>query len=374
MDEEHIILLLAVIAVLVLAVAVVILLPKEKVAAPASEEEEKQRRRRSNKKPRQSIQVGNVKAKGIKGFDEVEDAEDDAKLLAFIRGTSYELNTSAAKKEQRKNNEDEVEEPVEEEDGEEFTKITKTQKKKPEGESHEAKGKGGRGKKKKLFFKPEIIQEMREGRKKDREEKQKAHEGTDQDKEEKSKKKKDQQQKTEEGASSSSEQEKKSEKKDKKPQNKEKGSDKESKETKESSTDQKPKGPRGPPRERDPNRPPRAPGLGRGAPRLPPPIRNTGLEPASLDDMLNAITNYYPPNIFQQRFGDPKILIRILSYLPFKTIVVLTYVDRFFHSFIKREDNIWRDLCRRDFGLNSKLPATKNFKQTYKLSKVPAPK
>jgi len=101
---------------------------------------------------------------------------------------------------------------------------------------------------------------------------------------------------------------------------------------------------------------------------LPPPIRNTGLEPASLDDMLNAITNYYPANIFQQRFGDPKILIRIFSYLPFKAIKALTHVDRFFHSFIKREDNIWRDLCRRDFGLTSKLPAAKNFKQTYKLS------
>jgi len=367
MDEEHIILLLAVIAVLVLAVAVVILLPKEKVAAPASEEEEKQRRRRSNKKPRQSVQVGNVKAKGIKGFDEVEDAEDEEKLLQFIRGTSYELNTAASKKEQRKNKpEDEAEEqPEEEEDGEEFTKITKTQKKKSEGESHENKGKGGKGKRKKLFFKPEIIQEMREGRKKDREEKQKSHEGADQDKEAKPKKKKEQ--KTEEGASSS--EDKKSEKKDTKPQNKDKGSDKETKEPKEGSSDQKrERKPRGPPRERDPNRPPRAPGLGRGTPRLPPPIRNTGLEPASLDDMLNAITNYYPANIFQQRFGDPKILIRIFSYLPFKAIKALTHVDRFFHSFIKREDNIWRDLCRRDFGLTSKLPAAKNFKQTYKLS------
>ncbi len=101
MDEEHIILLLAVIAVLVLAVAVVILLPRESGVASAKSDEENKRRRRSNKKPRQAIQVGNVKAKSIKGFDDIEDAEDQDKLLALLSGSKYELNT-ITKKEQTK--------------------------------------------------------------------------------------------------------------------------------------------------------------------------------------------------------------------------------------------------------------------------------
>ncbi len=177
---------------------------------------------------------------------------------------------------------------------------------------------------------------MREGRKKDKEERQKQGADATEQAEEKPKKKKEQksEESKEQAAPTEQQQEKKKEKRPPK-------SDASSQEKKE----QKPKS-GGPPRpqNRDPNRP-KVPGVGRGTARMPlGPIRNSGLEPASLDDMLNAITSYYTPNVFQQQFADPKILIRILSFLPLRSIIALTFVDRFFHSFIKREDQYLRPL------------------------------
>jgi len=354
MDEEHIILLLAVIAVLILAVAVVILLPKE-TGGSSKADEEKQRKRRGNKKPKETIQLGNVKAKSIKGFDDIEDAEDKEKMLAFLSGMKYELNT-IAKKDSTKNQvpdaaevpEGEEEEEVEQD--ERFTMITK--KKKTEGYKEDQKPKSERrkGKKKGPFFKPEIIQEMREGRKKDRDERQKQDPEQTEEKPRKKREQKQEEQKDQQ-PTEQQQQEQKKEKKHEGQQDKK---------------EQKPKY-RAP---KDADRPNRIPGVGRGTrlPMGPPPIRNTGLEAASLDDMLNAITSFYPANIFQQRFSDPKILIRILSFLPLKNIIALSFVDRFFHGFIKREEQVWRNLCRRDFGLNNKLPNSKSFKHTYKVS------
>jgi len=355
MDEEHIILLLAVIAVLILAVAVVILLPKE-TGGSSKADEEKQRKRRGNKKPKETIQLGNVKAKSIKGFDDIEDAEDKEKMLAFLSGMKYELNT-IAKKDSTKNQvpdaaevpEGEEEEEAVEQD-ERFTMITK--KKKTEGYKEDQKPKSERrkGKKKGPFFKPEIIQEMREGRKKDRDERQKQDPEQTEEKPRKKREQKPEEQKDQQ-PTEQQQQEQKKEKKHEGQQDKK---------------EQKPKY-RAP---KDADRPNRIPGVGRGTrlPMGPPPIRNTGLEAASLDDMLNAITSFYPANIFQQRFSDPKILIRILSFLPLKNIIALSFVDRFFHGFIKREEQVWRNLCRRDFGLNNKLPNSKSFKHTYKVS------
>jgi len=219
---------------------------------------------------------------------------------------------------------------------------------------------------------------MKDGRKKDREDRKKQEEGVAT--EEKPKKKKEQ--KSEESDKAANpEAEKKVEKKkassssSSSSQKKEEGTavqeqtkktaPKTPKDSKPSQNkDEQPKQPREP----------RAPGLGRGAPRkpmVPGPIRNTGLEPASLDDMLTAITNHYGdrPSIFKQFFSEHKDqLIHIFSFLSLRNILKLSLVDRFFHNFIKREERLWKELCWRDFAVTKKVPNSKGFKQTYKIS------
>jgi hypothetical protein len=88
MDETHIILLLAVLAVFVLAVAVVILLPKEKIA-PSEEESKKSSKKKGvntfKSKPRtQPTLPAAVKSQRIKGFDEVEEADDTRDLVDYL--------------------------------------------------------------------------------------------------------------------------------------------------------------------------------------------------------------------------------------------------------------------------------------------------
>jgi len=321
--------------------------------------------------------------------------------LAFLSGTKYELNT-VAKKEQTKNKkvEEHEEEEEEEEQDENFTKITKKKKAEVTNNKDDKPNKGkknermDRNKKKKgPFFKPEILQEMREGRKKDREQKQ-ATESVDQT-EEKPKKKKEQKSEEKKSEESSEQQEKKNEKKDKKSnQNKNEpvvpvpvpvaaaasttttttttttstsGQEQKKKEQKPktSSPSFKPQN-----KDRDPNKP-RIPGIGRGASRIQtssPIIKNMGSESASLDDFLNSITSYYTPNIFQRLSESKGVLAKIISFLPLRSILNLSLVDRFFHNLVKKEDQIWREICRRDFGINSKLPNSKSFKHTYKIS------
>jgi len=368
MDETQIILLLAVIAVLVLAVAVVILLPKEKVVSSEKGDEDKQKKKqRSNKPKRVHVPTPSIKGKSIKGFDDVEDANNADELLEFLKGKDVQLNT-VGKEEKKRVQQEEVEEDDQDED-DDFTKITK--KKKSEGAKEEKRPKQERKKAKKLFFKPEVYDAMREGRKKDREERK--NDGAAPTTEEKPKKKKEESTSADKPAEQTP-QDKKPEKKDKKPyvNNKDK-KDHEGEQPSQSGSGQD---------QGERKRPPRVGGLGRGTglPKGPGPIRNTGLEPASLDDMLSAITHFYgdKPSIFKKNFaanpsGNEKrpnnlALVNIASFLPLRDVLKLAVVDRFFHNFIKREEKLWKELCRRDFGLTKKLPNSKSWKHTYRVS------
>jgi hypothetical protein len=365
MDETHIILLLAVAAVLVLAVAVVILLPKEKIAPSDEEEETKKASKKKGQnvfksKPRtQASLPAAVKSQRIKGFDEVEEAEDIRDLVDYFTKKDAKPVIAAKTEEKKKNKQPSTEAraPADKEEGEDY--ITIKREKKKAAKDSEKPSDESKKKRKKSFLKPEIVQAMREGRKKDREEKKNQDAANPEP--QAPKKKKDQ--KSEESAPSEATEEKKTERKEKKP--------KEEKDQQPGQEGKKPRPPRNVNAEgetQEQKRPPRGDRSASAPPpkRTPPPIVNTGLEPASLDDMLSAITHYYAeaPNIFKKL--PVQALVHILSFLPLKDLITLARVNKFFAGIIKKEQKLWKALCLRDFGITKQPPNSKTWKNTYK--------
>jgi len=363
MDETHIILLLAVLAVLVLAIAVVILLPKEKIA-PSEEEQDKKASKKKGQnvfktKPRtQSSLPAAVKTQRIKDFNEIEEAEDTRDLVDyFAKKETKPVLVKSEEKKKSKQPSAEARAPADKEEGEDY--ITIKREKKKAAKDNDKPSDENKKKKKKAFLKPEIVQAMWEGRKKDREDRK--LEGSADQQQAAPKKKKDQ--KADESAPSedtANVEEKKADRKEKKPKDEKDQQNQDNK---------KPRPPRnfnkdGSPSEQQQDQKPRPPPVK----RTPPPIVNTGLEPASLDDMLSAITHYYAesPNIFKKL--NSAALVDVLALLPLKDLVTLAEMNKFFSGIIKKDQKLWKALCLRDFGLTKMAPDSKSWKHSYKIS------
>lgn len=88
-------------------------------------------------------------------------------------------------------------------------------------------------------------------------------------------------------------------------------------------------------------------------------VEHIKYEEASVDDILNSITQSYKPASPVPR--HPSIFTRlkrtlvheILSYLDAKDLVALSRVNQYFKAFA-REDSLWEALCKRQFQLKGK--------------------
>jgi hypothetical protein len=351
MEEIQIILLLAVSAVLILAVAVVILLPKEKIVVEVEKENKKTKGKKKTNKGKNNRQkevqetefVSHVpKVPRIKGFTDAQEVDDTRELEEFLKINRVSVINNSSREEKKSKHQQLIAESKEIL-GEDYITIKRDSKQKKEGKEITEKRK-----RKKNFWKPEILQQIREGRSKDR---QTQNETKNQTSNEQSKKKK----------------EEKLDDLDKKEPSRQ-GKNIKNLEIIPKENVEEQRNHLGEDKNRNPN--PRRT-FGRGIPKknfTPAPIRNTGLVSASLDDMLNAITYFYgePPSIFKKLSKDQ--LLHILLYLPLESIIALSRTDRYLHNFIKKEEKLWKQLCQRDFSLTKKLPNITSFKHSYKAS------
>jgi len=144
--------------------------------------------------------------------------------------------------------------------------------------------------------------------------------------------------------------------------------------------DRRPRQPRGPPKEPRERKP-------REVQPLPAPLQVTADDSLSLDAMLGAITSHYGTTVQKNLFTalaekekdrtrtkrreitsatGRSILIGILSYLPLRDIANLARVNNFF-SKLTRDDQLWKNLCQRDFGMKfGKGSERKKFKPVYR--------
>jgi len=144
--------------------------------------------------------------------------------------------------------------------------------------------------------------------------------------------------------------------------------------------DRRPRQPRGPPKEPRERKP-------REVQPLPAPLAVTSDDTPSLDAMLGAITSHYGTTVQKNLFTalaekekdrtrtkrrditsatGRSILIGILSYLPLRDIASLARVNNFFSKFT-RDDQLWKNLCQRDFKLKfGKGSERKKFKPIYR--------
>jgi len=362
MDETQVILLLAVIAVIVLSVAVIILLPKDKPAPrKVEDEEDKKAKKKAAKQSKPRMVVPNVKVGRIKDFNEPEESNEDL-LSYYSKGKNKEPSQPVVKapEEKKKPAKQPAQAKQQPHAVEDADYITIQQKAKKEKVAEKAEKKDESQKKKKGFYKPEIAKEINEGRKKSKGEEAAANEEVVQEQPAENKKK---------------------EKKNKPAPQKQEVAEGEK------------------PQENAEGQPKF--GGGRGAPikkpYVPGPIKNTGLDVASLEDMMNAITNYYgkdptPPQKRTQKAKpaaakvqgkevpkarppvphiwnvlDHSVFVDIVTLLPLKEMLNLALVDKWFQSSIKSE-RLWKKMCVRDFGVNEKLPTSKTFKHTYQKS------
>eukprot|EP01114_Cavostelium_apophysatum_P003390 TRINITY_DN1323_c0_g1_i1.p1 TRINITY_DN1323_c0_g1~~TRINITY_DN1323_c0_g1_i1.p1 ORF type:complete len:406 (+),score=168.65 TRINITY_DN1323_c0_g1_i1:317-1534(+) len=99
----------------------------------------------------------------------------------------------------------------------------------------------------------------------------------------------------------------------------------------------------------------------------PPPRPQTGpFEMASLDDMLSAISTYYPTRESFFSKLPQEALANIVTRLSIRDVATLSRVNNFLSKFC-RSDRVWRSLCERDFNLKfNKASGKKRFKNTYK--------
>jgi len=322
--------------------------------------------KKNRQQPKKQVSRGPRKIKAIQGpnirsADSVETEDEEHTMLQFLRGTQEQIakerkeeNRKKARLEKKileKNPAEDNSESSEEEGDEEYIIIKK-------------KKKGG-------FFKPGVFKQIKAEQVKETEEAE-----LEEANKPKKGKRKAEGEKSQESAPE----------KEKKPKTKE--GDK-------PSGEQRPKKVRAPAKEgeteenkvegEDGEKPKRASGALRGgrgggrggsfAPRKPreyvaPP--SGPYEPASLDDMLTAISSFYGTSATPKKsfFNDiPRpALFKILRSLPLKDLLKLTLVNHFLLKTISKDDKLWRLLCERDFKLkfsSDKKDEKKRFRQVY---------
>jgi len=352
--------------------------------------------KKNKQQPKKQVPRGPRKKKQLQGpnirsAESVEVEDEEHNMLQFLRGTQEQIakerkeeNRKKARQEKKvleKNTNDESSE-TSEEDEEEYIIIKKKKnatEKKEKKEGGERKGKKDKNNKKKGFFKPGVFKQIKSEQQRDEQEVEEPSKGK------KGKKK--------------AEGEKADEAQEKKPKQAKEGGDKPSGEQKPKKTrpakegessENKENVPEGQEGQEGENKPKRGGafrggrGGGRGgsfAPRdpsqrkpreyIPPP--SGPYEPASLDDMLTAISSFYGTSATPKKsfFTDiPKsALFRILRSLPLKDLLKLTLVNHYLLKTINKDDKLWRSLCERDFKLKfndrKDQDQKKRFKQVY---------
>jgi hypothetical protein len=345
--------------------------------------------KKNRQQPKKQVSRGPRKIKAIQGpnirsADSVETEDEEHTMLQFLRGTQEQIakerkeeNRKKARLEKKileKNPAEDNSESSEEEGDEEYIIIKKKKKAAEKEKKEDKKGKKKESKKKGGFFKPGVFkqikaEQVRETEEAELEEANKPKKG----------KRKAEGEKSQESAPD----------KEKKPKTKE-GGDK-------PTGEQRPKKIRAPKEGEteenkenvlegeDGDKPKRASGAFRGgrgggrggsfAPRKPreyvaPP--SGPYEPASLDDMLTAISSFYGTSATPKKsfFSDiPRpALFKILRSLPLKDLLKLTLVNHFLLKTISKDDKLWRLLCERDFKLkfsSDKKDEKKRFRQVY---------
>jgi hypothetical protein len=325
-----------------------------------------------------------IQGPNIRSADSVEVEDEERTMLQFLRGTQEQLakerkeeNKKKAKAEKKileQNPSDDNSETSDDDEEAEYIIITKRKKaEKNEKKDGEKKGKKG-DKKKKGFFKPGVFKQLKadQQREKDEQEAEEATKG-------KKGKKKAEGEKSEEAAAPE---------KEKKPKQPKEGGEQKPKKSKapkegEEASENKenvPEGNEGEKPKRGAFRGGRGGGRGgstaprESIPRKPreyvaPP--SGPYEPASLDDMLKAISSFYGTSATPKKsfFTDiPRTaLFKILRSLPLKDLLKLTLVNHFLLKTINKDDKLWKSLCERDLKLkfNDKKDQKKRFKQVY---------
>jgi len=337
---------------------------------------EKKNKQQSKKQvPRGPRKKKTIQGPNIRSAASAEVEDEEQNMLQFLRGTQEQIakerkeeNRKKARQEKKvletRSNDESSE--TSESDDEEYIIIKK---KKKAGEKNEKKEgeKSNKKNKKKGFFKPGVFKQLKAEvqREKTEQEEAEANKGK------KGKKKAEGEQSEEAQAPEKEKKPKKEgEQKPKKPRVPKEGEAAENKEN-------VPEGQEGE------NKPQRGSfrggrGGGRGgstAPRERKPREYVAppsgpYEPASLDDMLKAISSFYGTSATPKKsfFADiPKsALFKILRSLPLKDLLKLTLVNHFLLKTINKDDKLWRSLCERDFKMKfDKKDEKKRFKQVY---------
>jgi len=343
--------------------------------------------KKNRQQPKKQVSRGPRKIKAIQGpnlrsADSVETEDEEHTMLQFLRGTQEQIakerkeeNRKKARLEKKileKNPAEDTSESSEEEGDEEYIIIKKKKTAEKEKKEGDKKGKKKENNKKKGgFFKPGVFKQIKAEQVKESEEAE-----LEEANKPKKGKRKAEGEKSQESAPE----------KEKKPKTKE--GDK-------PSGEQRPRKVRAPAKEgeteenkvegEDGEKPQRASGALRGgrgggrggsfAPRKPreyvaPP--SGPYEPASLDDMLTAISSFYGTSATPKKsfFNDiPRpALFKILRSLPLKDLLKLTLVNHFLLKTISKDDKLWKLLCERDFKLkfsSDKKDEKKRFRQVY---------
>lgn len=329
--------------------------------------------KKNRQQPKKQVSRGPRKLKAIQGpnlrsAESVEAEDEEHTMLQFLRGTQEQIakerkeeNRKKARLEKKileKNPAEENSESSEEEGDEEYI-IIKKKKKAAEKEKKEGDKKGKKkenNKKKGGFFKPGVFKQIKAEQVKESEEAE-----LEEANKPKKGKRKAEGEKSQESAPE----------KEKKPKTKE--GDK-------PSGEQRPRKVRAPAKEgeteenkvegEDGEKPQRASGALRGGEYVAPP--SGPYEPASLDDMLTAISSFYGTSATPKKsfFNDiPRpALFKILRSLPLKDLLKLTLVNHFLLKTISKDDKLWKLLCERDFKLkfsSDKKDEKKRFRQVY---------
>lgn len=149
-------------------------------------------------------------------------------------------------------------------------------------------------------------------------------------------------------------QQKEGEKRERKP--KSDGEKREPRERKEGEIERKPRPPREP-REPREQREPREPREERRPITSPPNVKQE--EQAGIDEILNSITqdyNHKPkktarhPSVFSKI--ERSVVKKILGFLAARDLIALSAVNHHFLAAVRGNDDLWKRLCSKDFGIN----------------------